>query len=262
MFRKSECSSLLGRYFGSLREVRDFYVANAGSALMCAVRDVFFDSYEGGVKVAGGLRHYFYREYWVSGEAVFFWVRDWQDATAGLTCNGEVVASLYEWIDASLVRRIRARAGGVSTPTRLFLRIFEGRYGGRFSREDVLRFFVCFVAWEFRGAFFERVAYGNLRKVFGGDSVRWASKVEEKNDVDVWVCGVPVSVKCGDAFSERTFREYGRKVAGYSLKPVLYVNEKLEWVVRDGSGFRWGSAAGLSAVVGELAGGSSVLLAA
>lgn len=220
MARLSECSpSYLRKIYMRGLECED--------PCALAVRDYH------AVGVYGNWQSYVYRNFRLPSGFIYF---SFKGAFASLdvsSSGGEVRDFLWERMWQELVAR-RVRRSGRGKPV-CWLGEFPKRcveFAG-LSSSDVerVRVFYCgYLAYLVWGVVSEFVVFRKLSELAPDDlPVVWGSDEDEHRDVDLYVGGVPVSVKCFDAWSPSTVYRY--RDAG-KIAPKLYVNERL-WFMNE-----------------------------
>jgi len=165
----------------------------------------------------------------------------------------EIGGELWKRLLVSLTGEKKLRSGAefpnVKNLWRLFFVSFCERYELDASDEDVMKNvrgrYMAYMAAQLNGVVAEFRTYENLVARLGEERVRWADASEEKTEVDLYVDGLPVSVKNYGAFSTHHFNDYRLKQG--RDRPVLYVNEQLRTAVpfsaavdEKGKVSRWG----------------------
>lgn len=199
----------------------------------------------------GNFQSKAYENFYISGDLYFaFHVAGAENRHMD---SREIGGELWKRLLVSLTGEKKLRSGAefpnVKTLWRLFFVSFCERYELDASdaqvMKDVRGRYMAYMATQLNGVVAEFRTYEALVSRLGAERVRWADASEEKTEVDLYVDGLPVSVKNYGAFSTHHFNDY-RLTQGRD-RPVLYVNEQLRTAVpfvvsHDNSGKvnRWG----------------------
>lgn len=175
-------------------------------------------------------------------KALLFQFRDVHMETADVKGMSEVARVVWErTLEAMDTPRESVVAG---QPSKTLRQVFVERFVDHSPSSDpreVSSYLEAYIASQQRGILFERIAYERLREAFGADAVEWADHDDEDEDVDLYLFGLPVSVKGASGFTEKTFdkcRHKGKWENGVQLKkekPVLYISDQIQFVVPDPS---------------------------
>jgi len=142
--------------------------------------------------------------------------------------NNELVGLAWRRFRLGALRLRRLNGGGLSNLSTEFVRMFmdfrgyDDRSEVKLAKVEMLYFGM--LANSISGILGERIVLGALDELFPG-LVEAGSVEDDSAEVDVLLNGFPLSVKCGGAFSVKSFNDY-RLGEGKDL-PVAYVNRSL-----------------------------------
>ncbi|MEU7991854.1 hypothetical protein [Rothia amarae] len=165
-----------------------------------------------------------YRTFFIQGSGVVLDWHTWLHAHDGLNSD-TLTATLWLAYKDSLKRKRPTRDNTQQTLVNLWLALWRDRYGSDDSRIQIITYLFAYLAQLCEGMLAEYQTILALRE--RGYEVCIADSTFEPLDVDCFVNGIPTSIKCYKAFSERTVNTYRDK----SPEPHLYINERLEALI-------------------------------
>lgn len=212
----------------------DVYNAEHGEGVLAAVCEFLIPNTD------GNFQSQAYARFEIVGVDLFFSVRAFQLGAADLS-GDEFRAALclfafYGLCDKRATGRVVSKGGrrrfvpdgGAQSVADFFVERFAVWRRDRglrpFGDKAVLRALRAWVVNQCVGVVGEREAFDALVEAFGRGRVRWASKREEREDVDCYVNGQPISCKSYNAWNRITVERY-RYGSKKLDRPVAYVNQ-------------------------------------